>query len=235
MNTLRCLIIEDQIPAQRIMKKYISDVPHLELVGVFGSALEATSSVVDTQIDLLFLDIHLPQLDGFSFLKIIKPDTAVIVTTAYSDYALEGYELSVTDYLLKPFSFERFLSAVSKVKVAPRQGHTERTVGESGSDASLFVKVDGEHIRVVIDDILYINAERDFVKICTKKQNYFILGTLTAWGNSLPSNKFMQIHKSHIVQIAEVSKLVGRRLFVGDTEFPIGRYYYKQVADTLAI
>ena len=159
---MRCIIIEDQPPAQRILKKYIGDYGSLELVGTFTDALQALDFLKTNDVDLIFLDIHLPKLSGIDFLKTLDNPPAVILTTAFPDFALESYDLNVVDYLLKPFSFLRFIKAVNKAE--------ERKNVESSANATLepiFIKSGHEYIKVEIDKILFINSDRDYTELQT--------------------------------------------------------------------
>lgn len=223
---LKCLIIEDELPAQRVLKNYIEDVPYLELTGTFKSAVDAFETIQDGDVDLLFLDINLPKISGLNFLRSLNNPPKVIVTTAYPDYAHEGFELDVVDYLLKPFSFERFIQALSKLK-------TERT-DEVPSSKPLsrdyehqyaFVKVDKTLHRVDFDDIYYIESDKDYVKIIRTGENLMLLQTLKHWLAMLPERHFVQVHKSFIVNIARIDKIIGNQIKIGGTTIPIGRHY----------
>ena len=157
---MKCIIIEDQLPAQRIIKTYLSNLPSLVLSTSFQSAVEALDYLTNNEVDLIFLDINLPQISGINFLKSLNRPPKVIITSAYSQYALEGFELDVVDYLLKPFSFERFLKAVNKVNV-----------GSSESD-SIFIRVDKEFFQLSISDISYIKGDDDFTRVYAEDRLY---------------------------------------------------------------
>ncbi len=217
---MKCIIVEDQIPAQRILIKYIKDVGTLNLVGTFTDAIQAMSFLREEEVDLIFLDIHLPKLSGIDFVKTLAKPPALILTTAFSEYALEGYDLNVVDYLLKPFSFERFLQAIAKVKDTD---HSEKKQEEK---LSFFIKAGYEYINVLADDILFIKSDMDYTEIHLAANKHISSETLSYWEQKLPSKSFTRIHKSYLVSIAKIKKLVGNQLYlINDEVIPIGRAY----------
>lgn len=222
MIEIRCLIVEDQLPAQRILETYISQLDHLKLVGVCQSATEAIKLLQNNDVDLIFLDIHLPKMDGFSFLKTFVAAPNIIVTTAYSEYALEAFELNVLDYLLKPFSFERFCGAISKVNTPP---NTNKRVSVSHDTQTLFIKVDGDFIRLETDNLVHIASDGNFLHINMKDTRYYILGTLQSWLDKLPNGHFIRVQKSHIVNMRHVEKISGNLISTCVGPIPIGRAY----------
>ena len=227
----RCLIIEDQLPAQRILQRYIGEVPELELLGSFTDPLTALAFLRKNEVDLLFLDIHLPKLSGMDFLKVLPYQPKVILTTAFSEYALEGYEYSVVDYLLKPISFERFLKAVLKVvQIDSKKELAPPPVPQSSrepekADPYLFVKSDRTIIKLLIDDIVYIKSEEDFTHVFTEGKNYFLSYTLKFWEETLPADRFCRIHRSYLVNIDYVDKIEGNQVFTKLETLPVGRSY----------
>jgi len=223
---LKCLIIEDELPAQRVLKNYIEDVPYLELTGTFKSAVDALETIQDGDVDLLFLDINLPKISGLNFLRSLNDPPKVIVTTAYPDYAHEGFELDVVDYLLKPFSFERFIQALSKLKSErAEEVPPSKSVSRDYEHQYAFVKVDKTLHRVDFDDIYYIESDKDYVKIIRAGENLMLLQTLKHWLAMLPDRHFVQVHKSFIVNIARIDKITGNQIKIGGTTIPIGRHY----------
>lgn len=230
MNKINCIIIEDQGPAQRILKEYISRLSDLNLVATHNNATDSLATLSQESVDLLFLDLHLPEIDGFSFLATLPNPPAVIVTTAYSEYALKGFELNVLDYLLKPFSFQRFLSAVAKYEqkhpVAP-------TLNDETTKPYVFAKIDGELRRIDLVDIKYIQAVENYVQIHTQGCRHMLLGTLSSWLEKLHPAGFCQVHKSFVVNVAFIDQIKADKLTIGDTEIPIGRAYKKGLMETL--
>lgn len=224
---MNCIIIEDQPPAQRILQKYIEDTGSLKLKATFSDAVQAMDFLKNEPVDLLFLDIHLPKISGIEFLKTLPAAPAVILTTAYPDYALEGYELNVVDYLLKPFSFERFLKAVAKVPSRSGIGkpHTDQ-VPEPISRSEIFIKSGHEHLRVEIADILFIHSDSDYTEIVTEGKKYLSQETLSYWVENLDTANFARIHRSYLVNISKIKKLYGNQVYITENlRLPIGRAF----------
>lgn len=227
-----CIIIEDQLPAQRILVRYIGDIPELELSGTFTDPLAALAFLRQQTVDLIFLDIHLPKISGMEFLKILPFKPKVILTTAFSEYALEGYEFDVVDYLLKPISFERFLKAVSKVIYPQEATPTPPTPSpmppiESSTPNYVFVKSDRTIVKIILDSIIYIKSEDDYTRVFTEGKNFFLSYTLKYWLDVLPSKSFSRIHKSYIINIAFVEKIEGNQVYITKEKrpLPIGRSF----------
>ena len=221
MKILNCIIIEDQPPAQRIMKNYISRIPYLNLLGTFTNALQSLNTIANEKLDLIFLDLNLPEIDGFSFLSSLSNPPSVIVTTAHTEYAIRGFELNVMDYLLKPFSFERFLQAVSKFKI------TDDVNNETSNDEFIFIKINGVHKKIDLTQVSSIMAEENYVHIYIKEEEYMVLGSLQSWDEKLVNRGFCQVHKSHLVNITLIDEIVGNYILVNNRKIPIGRKYKK--------
>lgn len=220
---MKCIIVEDQPPAQRILKKFIEDVPILELVGIFSDGIQAMEFLKTDPVDLMFLDIHLPKINGLDFLKSIPEPPQVILTTAFSEYALEGYDLNVVDYLLKPFSFQRFLQAVNKV--GPKQEN-----GLSRNDntpiTEIYVKSSHEHIKVLVKDIYTISSDSDYTEIHLKNKKILSNEPLRHWLDILGGNQFYQVHKSHIINTQKIDRISGNQVVMTDgSKIPLGRAY----------
>lgn len=223
---INCIIIEDQPPAQRVLKRYIDDFGLLSLQGVFEDALSAMEFLKTNTIDLIFLDIHLPKLSGIDFMNILQPKPKVIFTTAFPDYALQGYELDVVDYLLKPFSFERFIKAVSKVAVhntAPSPT-TPYTTPNRTTDF-LFVKKGHEYLKIQFNAIQFIQADGDYTRVHMTQGKPLISHPLKFWSTQLPTQVFCQTHKSFIVNIHFIEKISGNQIIIKGEKLPIGRAY----------
>ncbi len=212
---MKCIIIEDQLPAQRVIKKYLEDLPSFQLMQTFDNAVSALDFLKNQSVDLIFLDINLPKISGISFLKNLSNPPQVIITSAYSEYALEGFELDVVDYLLKPFSFERFLKAISK------------TYQMVGGKETVFVKSDKEFFQVHLEKVLYIKGDDDFTRVYADKL-FLDTRTLKKWEEELPDH-FLRIHKSYIANTKKIVRITGQRIFIEDQEIPIGRTYKDEV------
>ena len=224
---MTCIIVEDQPPAQRILIKYIENIGSLKLKGVFSDATQAIEFLKTEAIDLIFLDIHLPKISGIDFLKTILNPPSIILTTAFSKYALESYELNVVDYLLKPFSFQRFVKALSKVPVqrAISQQSVNISDGESYRN-ELFIKSGYEHFKVMVGNILYIKSDTDYTELCTEEKKYLSSEPLRYWEEKLNSNQFVRVHKSYIINMSKIEKFIGNQIYLSDKVIiPIGRAY----------
>lgn len=224
---MNCIIIEDQAPAQRILKKYIEDVGSLNLVNTFSDPLQAMTFLRSNPVDLIFLDIHLPKLSGIEFLKSISNPPRVILTTAFPDYALESYDLDVVDYLLKPFSFQRFVKAVSKLSMND-ETVTESKDSISQSSNSLFLKSGHEYIKIDIDQISQINSDSDYTDVYYGDKKYISSESLKYWEDTLQEHGFIRVHKSHIVNLRMVEKISRNQIHLQTkAQVPIGRTYKK--------
>ncbi len=226
---MKCIIIEDQPPAQRVLKKYIEDYGTLELVGVFGDALKAMEFLKLNSVDLMFLDIHLPKLSGIDFLKALQNPPSVILTTAFPDFALESYDLDVVDYLLKPFSFTRFVKALGKIP--SKQSNLTQ---DDSHHQSIFIKSGYEHFRVNLKDILFIKADNDYTEIILKDKKYLSSESLKYWLDSIGGQIMMQVHKSYIVNISNIKKVSSTSINVDhENNIPIGRTFKEEVIKRL--
>jgi len=228
---MKCIIVEDQPPAQRILKKFIEDVPALELVGVFSDGLQAMEYLNAEPVQLMFLDIHLPKINGIDFLKSIPEAPHVILTTAFSEYALEGYDLNVVDYLLKPFSFQRFLQAVNKVNAKQEYA----TLGNSNTAIKeIYVKSSHEHIKVSVKDIYSISSDSDYTEIHLKNKKILSNEPLRHWLDVLAPNQFYQVHKSHIINTQKIDRISGNQVLLTDaSKIPIGRAYKEHFLNSI--
>jgi DNA-binding LytR/AlgR family response regulator len=222
---ISCIVIEDQKPARKILQRYIADIKELDLKGLFSNALDALEFLRNHPVDLVFLDIHLPKLSGIDFLNVLNKKPFVIITTAFPDYALQGYELEVVDYLLKPFSFERFLKAVLKVERLK-----ENVTNSEGSKIpeSILIKVGYNFVKIQYDEITHIQADGDYTYIFCKNRKYHVSYSLKYWKDNLPLHKFSQVHRSYIVNVKLVDKTFSNQIEIEKTKIPLGRVYKKQ-------
>lgn len=223
MSKIKCIIVEDEPLAVKVLADYIAQVPFLELQGAFKDAILATDYLHDHTVDLIFLDIHLPKLKGMAFLKTLTHPPAVIITTAYHQYAVEGFELNVTDYLLKPFEFERFLVAVNKVKRT--QGEKNLPAGREEAKDHLFVSVHKKKVKVLFSDILYIESQREYIRIVTAKGEFLSKMSTHEIEELLPPKLFRRIHRSFIVSVNKIDSYTADSVEVAGTPIPIGRGY----------
>lgn len=229
---MTCIIIEDEIPAQNILKNYLSKLPSMELKGVFKAAIEANTFLNTDTVDVVFLDINLPDITGIDFIKTIKNPPAIIMTTAYPDYAVSSFELdTIVDYLVKPFSFDRFLKGINKAK--------ERIVKPENTSTAkkemIFLNVDKTLHKIVLQDILYLESDRNYITVVTKTQKLSYIDSLKNWKEKLPEQEFIQIHKSYIINSKCVDKIAGNELYIQTNRLPIGRTYKQELLQRLEI
>lgn len=229
MSEIKCIIIEDEPLATKVLTDYISQVPFLQLQASFKDAILATDYLRDHKADLIFLDIHLPRLKGMAFLKTLAHPPAVIITTAYHQYAVEGFNLNVTDYLLKPFEFERFLAAVTKVKTA--QKDSLKITGDKDVKDHLFLNILKKKVKIFFDDIIYIESQREYVKIVTTQKEYLSKMTTHEMEALLPVSKFKRVHRSFIVSISRIESYTAEMVELNGISIPVGRGYRDVLED----
>ena len=223
-----CIIIEDQPPAQRILQKYIADLGSLVLLHTFNNALEAIPYLQQNSVDIVFLDIHLPKISGIDFLKTLQNSPSIILTTAFSDYAIESYEYNVVDYLLKPFSFQRFVKAIAKAnnKATSQTQEAYKNIPKTPVSHTFLIKSGYDLIKIKSDDIMYIHSDSDYTEVVTKDKKIVSSDSLKQWLEKL-NDHFLQTHKSYIVNSNYVSKVSSNQIFISETEqkIPIGRAF----------
>ena len=214
---IRCLIVEDEPIARDVLRRYISDTPGIILVGECFNAVDALTFLEENTVDVLFLDVQMPKLSGIRFLKTNSHPVEVILTTAYSEFALEGYELDVMDYLLKPFSFERFLRAVQKAKnVLSKKEESERT---------LSIKSDGKIYKVLIKDILFAESNGDYTTLHCEHKKLTYYGTLKALEEKICGEHILRVHKSYVVNLKKIDFLEGNTISINKKSIPIGNAF----------
>jgi len=235
---IRCLVVDDEPLALDILEDYISKVPFLTLVKTTTSAIEGLSLVQSDAIDLVFLDVQMPELTGIQFLKIINGKCDVILTTAYSQYALDGYELDVVDYLLKPIAFDRFYKAAQKVlqSTANTNSSAPEVLSVQKNHDFIFVKTEHKIQKIYLDDILYIEGLKDYISIFTRSERIITLQNMKKMEESLPSKSFIRVHKSYIIALGKIESIERSRIQIGEKIIPIGdtyrEYFFKQIENT---
>ena len=229
---MTCIIIEDEIPAQNILKNFLKKLPDMELIATFKAAIEANNFLKSETVDLVFLDVNLPDISGIDFIKTVKNPPAIIMTTAYPDYAVSSFELdTIVDYLVKPFSFDRFLKAINKAK--DRLEFSNKTTADESE--VLFLNVDKTLHKIVLDELVYIESDRNYITVVTTKQKLSYIDSLKNWNEKLPSNQFIQTHKSYIINSKFVDKIAGNEIYVNSNRLPIGRTYNQDLLRKLHI
>lgn len=230
---VRCIIVDDEPLAIEILESYVAKVEQLQLVSTFRNAVSAFTFLQQNSVDLIFLDIQMPKLSGIDFLKTLKHPPKVIFTTAFRDYALQGFELEIIDYLLKPIPFDRFLKAVAKVL------HQPSTVPAASkqdvvSDNYVYFKVDKKMIRTRMADVLYIESIKDYVKVKTPEKEIVTQQKISYLEESLPREQFLRIHRSFIVNLEKIDAYSATDVEIGKHNIPIGRNYKNDVMKILA-
>ncbi|MFT6321985.1 MAG: DNA-binding LytR/AlgR family response regulator [Granulosicoccus sp.] len=238
-----CVIVDDERPALKLLTAYIKKLPHLELVASCEDAFEAIAALQNNQVDILFLDIHMPEFTGIELLQSLKQKPQVIMTTAYREYAVEGFEMEVTDYLVKPFSFERFLQGVNKATQNLNSEKIPRTnsssteslsdISEKKQDTYFFVKTNHKMEKVPLQEILYIESMREYVSIQLKSRRFVVHQTMNAMEEKLPLPDFMRVHRSYIIGLNHIQTIMGNVLNINGKEIPIGGSYRKSFFDQI--
>ncbi len=232
---IRCIIVDDEPLAHDLVITFCKRLPHLEVVAQCYDALEALEWLNSNKADLIFLDLNMPRLKGFEFLRTLQDPPKVIVTTAYKEYALEGYELAIEDYLVKPFSFERFLKAVNKAirSTSPDASKQESRKENQQAASRFFVKGEKEYHQVNTVDILYVEARGNYASMFMKEEEILVHEKISALEELLPGPGFIRVHRSYIVSVDKITSIKGDIIAVGKHEVPIGQTYSKIVRDAL--
>lgn len=238
-----CIIVDDERPALKLLTAYLSKLPHLNLIASCENAFEAIAALQKHSIDILFLDIHMPEFTGFELLQTLKHKPQVIITTAYREYAVKGFELEVTDYLVKPFSFERFLQAVNKATANLNIQHSASTPAtislqqsEVGSlekkEKYFFVKTNHKMEKVPLSEILYLESMREYVSIQTKDRRFVVHQTMNAMEKKMTPD-FIRVHRSYIIGLNHIKTIIGNVLKIEGKDIPIGGSYRKAFFEQL--
>ncbi|WP_228850703.1 LytR/AlgR family response regulator transcription factor [Aegicerativicinus sediminis] len=232
----RCLIVDDEPLARDVIRRYCDKLPVLELVGECSNAIEAFMYLQSNEIHLIFLDIRMPELLGTELMQSLQNPPKVIFTTAYKEYAWDGYELDAVDYLLKPIRFDRFLKAINKAL----PGYENDLLNDesleferkSGVD-SIYLRIDRRQVRIVLDDILYVEGAKDYIKIFTQDKMHLCRQTISSFENMVNKNEFVRIHRSFIVSINKIKSYTHELVEINKKELPIGKFYLNHFLKTL--
>jgi len=221
------MVVDDEPMARDVIRRYIERVPTLRLVSECNSAIDALVFLQNNPVDLIFLDIRMPELLGTEFVQSLQNPPKIIFTTAFKEYALDGFELDAVDYLLKPVRFERFLRAVNKA--FPRNGveqnsSLDETQRKTGTDF-IYLRVDRKLVKILLADLLYIESARDYVKVFTKDKSYITRQTISSVEAMLSGNDFIRIHRSYIISVSKIKSFTNEMVEIGDSELPIGKFY----------
>ncbi len=229
--SINCIVIDDEPLARKGLKEYIADTDFLNLVGEFDNPLKATDIISNGGVQLLFLDIQMPKITGLEFFKTLQNAPPVIFTTAYPQYALEGFEVNALDYLVKPISFERFLKATLKAKEYYEV--RDKNTSEATAATYFFIKADNKLVKIAYDEVLFVEALQNYVTIYTADKKYMTYLTFKSVEDYLPADKFLKVHKSYIVAASKIDSIEGSDIRIGERHIPISRNQKEEVMEKL--
>ncbi|MBD0850891.1 LytR/AlgR family response regulator transcription factor [Maribacter arenosus] len=226
---LKAIVIDDEPLAINVLKNYVDQVKELQLVSTFSNAVDASTYLQSHEVDIVFLDIHMPILDGLEFLKTLHEAPMVVITTAHEEFALESFELEVIDYLVKPIPFPRFLKSVNRI-IKLKQNHGVSDRNGNKEHPSIFVKVDKKKLqKIYLDEIVVVESLKDYIRIKTTTGKYIVHKTLSSFTDELPADQFIRIHRSFTISIDKVQVVEGNSLEIDNTRYTIGRSYLNDV------
>lgn len=239
-NKIVCLAVDDEPPALQVIEKYIAATPMLQLAGTCNNAVDALSVLQSIHIDLIFLDIQMPQILGTDFMRTLTNPPKVIFTTAFRKYAIDGFELDAVDYLLKPISFERFLKAVNKVMrlnitTTEEKKEIPFSAKDNFAESFIYLRADRKTIKIVLNDILFIESLKDYIKVITKDKTIIAKQSISSLEETLPKELFLRIHRSFIVALRKIDSFATDLIQVGKYELPVSRTYRHEVEKFLKV
>lgn len=229
----KCIIIDDDSLAITVLESYLDKIKEIEIVDKYNNAIDAYDILHKEKIDLIFLDIEMPRLTGVDFIKTLNKPPSIIITSANKDYAIDGFDLNVLDYLMKPITFGRFLKAVNKFFLVHRSVEEINHLNEKKEQDFIFVKENKKMVKILLNDILYIESIKDYVKIVTTKKSVITKEQISTYENKLNKKKFIRIHRSYIVSLSKIDAFSATTIEIGDKELPIGRSYKNFVMQRL--
>ena len=237
MNKIRCVIADDEALSREVLESYITQLDKLQLMTQCKNGLEVFKILKQQPVDLLFLDVQMPQLTGIELLRSLQHPPKVVLTTAYRDFAMEGFELNVLDYLLKPISFERFLKAIDKYESNGMSAASlPQVLSFTGlAEAFVYVKADKKMVKVFLKNIFFIEGRKDYVRIKTTDKEIITYQTMNYFEETLPDVHFLRVHRSYIVALDKITAVTAAKLEIDDQEIPIGAMYQKQVWQRLGL
>lgn len=224
---IKCIIIDDEPLAIKIIEGYLSNINSFDIIGTFNNPIDALNLMENTHVDVLFLDINLPVINGIDFVKSLQNPPFVVITTAYREYAVESFELDILDYLVKPIPFNRFMKTINKINSKVNLQNIDENKDH------IFIKANKKMVKIYIDEILYIESLKDYIKINTYTDKYLIHSTLTSFTKKLPSEIFIRIHRSFSISIPKVDAVTGNTIEIEGEKIPIGRNYIQTVKDKI--
>ncbi len=231
--TISCIIIDDEPLSRKGLKEYVADIPFLQLLGEYENALDAGEILAGGDVELMFLDIQMPKITGLDFLKTLSNPPAVVFTTAFPQYALDGFELNALDYLLKPISFDRFLKAATRAKEFYELRQKNKDKAGHGAPVYFFIKADNQLVKILLDEILFVEALQNYVAIQTLTKKYISYLTFKSVEEYLPMGKFIKVHKSYIIAAEKIDSIDGNDVKIGAYHVPISRNLKEEVMQQL--
>lgn len=232
---LKCLIVDDEPIARQIVEKYCSHLEDIVVVASCGDALQAKQILFKEEVDIVFLDINMPVLNGLAFVKILRKPLQIIFTTAYKEYAHEAFDINACDYLLKPFSLERFIQAIDKARAQLSMESTVGSTSTSSGSIDLYIRSEGKILKFAVDEILYAEAQGNNVKIVTERGTFPTAITFSAFEDQLPKGDFIRVHRSFIINKTKIRIIEGNRIFIEAFEIPIGANYRETFLKTIGV
>ncbi|GAA4274821.1 LytTR family DNA-binding domain-containing protein [Aquimarina gracilis] len=230
---VKCIIIDDEPFAIKIIESHLASFKNIELLGSFNNPIEALEVIEQGEVDAIFLDINMPGMSGLDFIKNSRNDYQIIITTAYREYAVESFELDVLDYLVKPIPFNRFLKTINKLNQVINQNQSKNEEYIGNKEPFIFLKVDKKLVKILLKDILFIESLKDYIKVITTHGNYLVHKSLTGITEELPNSNFIRVHRSYTIAIDKIKSVEGNLIEIDSKRIPIGRNYVKHVKDTI--
>lgn len=225
---IKCVLVDDEPLAIKVLQNYFANFPDFEVIGTFNNSLEALDFVNNNTVDALFLDINMPMMTGFELISLLENKPKVVITTAFREFAAESYDLEVLDYLVKPIPLPRFIKCINKITTEYNLKNNIKTETVR-TDSHIFIKVDKKMMKINIDEILFIEGMKEYIKVVTPDKTYITHKSLTSQSEELPTDRFMRIHKSYTIALDKVKSIEGNRIQIHTYTIPIGRNFSKEV------
>jgi len=232
MMKIKCVLIDDEPLAIKVLQNYFTNFTDFEVIGTFNNSLEALDFINSTSVDAVFLDINMPMMTGFELISLIENKTKVIITTAFREFAAESYDLDVLDYLVKPIPLPRFIKCINKITTEYNLKNNIKVETIKG-DSHIFIKVDKKMMKINIEEILFVEGMKEYIKVVTPDKTYITHKSLTSLSEELPADRFLRIHKSYVIALNKVKSIEGNRIQIQSYTIPIGRNYSKEVKNKI--
>jgi two-component system LytT family response regulator len=229
---IKCVLIDDEPLAIKVLQNYFNNFTDFEVIGTFNNSLEALDFINSTAVDAVFLDINMPMMTGFELISLIENKTKVIITTAFREFAAESYDLDVLDYLVKPIPLPRFIKCINKITTEYNLKNNIKVETTKG-DSHIFIKVDKKMMKINIEEILFVEGMKEYIKVVTPDKTYITHKSLTSLSEELPADRFLRIHKSYVIALNKVKSIEGNRIQIQSYTIPIGRNYSKEVKNKI--